>query len=232
MRRILLSLAILGSLGGLTFGDSPSVRVHRTEKPAAPGEVLDEIASPWRPRAKPILDKATIAARGPLETFACKPEQYAWLLDHPDRAVAAWRRIGAKCVSIQAKGPGEFFWTDEHGSDLVWYTVAHAPGLRIWLAEGKVRPGQVLPSVPGKAVVVLRYQEVRKDDGLVLVQHQCDLYVQTDNVTAALVGKLVGGSANRFAEQGIGNMQTFFSALSWYLERHPERVAELLRPES
>lgn len=232
MRRILLGLAIFGSLGNLTFAESPTVPAKGSEKPASAAEVLEDVPAAWRPHVQPILAKSTVAARGPLETFACQPEHYEFFLDHPDRAVLAWKRIGAKCVAIQSKGPGKYGWADENGSEMAWSLIARGPGLRIWYADGKVRPGQVLPSIPGKAVVVLRYNTVRKDDGIVLVQHQTDLYVQTDNVTAAIASKLVGGSLTRFAEQGIGNMQTFFSALSWYLERHPERVDELLRPES
>ncbi len=50
--------------------------------------------------AKQLIDRPTVATRGPAETFACTPEQYYWLLDNPDRAVVAWRRLGAPYVPL------------------------------------------------------------------------------------------------------------------------------------
>ncbi len=59
-----------------------------------------EIDDRCRERILPVVEKATLAGQGPAESFTCVPQQYLWLLDHPDRAVGAWRRLGAKCVSI------------------------------------------------------------------------------------------------------------------------------------
>jgi hypothetical protein len=152
-----------------------------------------------------------------------------WFLDHPDRAVVAWRRLGAKCVSINPRGDGKFSWADENGSEVVWETVYKSAGVRIWLAEGKVRPGPLLPLVPVKAVVVLRHSDSRAPDGLAVMHHQCDLFVHTDSKTAAMMARMLGPTASRVAEQGLGQLQLFFSGLSWYLERHPDQAATLLK---
>src|ERR1022692_4591089 len=77
--------------------------------------------------AKQMMERPTVLARGPSETFTCTPKQYYWLLDNPDSAVMAWRRLGAKCVSIQKRGPGKFGYTDETGSDVTWETIHKAP---------------------------------------------------------------------------------------------------------
>jgi hypothetical protein len=42
------------------------------------------------------------------------------------------------------------------------------------------------------------------------------------------VARLLGPSAPRLAEQYLGQLQLFFSALVWYLDQHPERAAGLL----
>src|SRR5207249_2285883 len=102
-----------------------------------------------------LLERPTLQARGNVETFACHPAQFNWVLDNPHRAVIAWRRLGARCVSIVPRGQGMFGWADENGSEVVWETVARSPTQRVWLAEGKVKPGALLPSVPVKALVVL-----------------------------------------------------------------------------
>src|SRR5687767_573088 len=61
----------------------------------APKLGLEGLAGHQRDQVKDVVDKATLFARGPGEAFHCKPEHYYWFLDHPDRAVQAWRRLGA-----------------------------------------------------------------------------------------------------------------------------------------
>lgn len=181
--------------------------------------------------AKQLLEKPALAARGPAETFSCTPEQYYWLLDNPDRAVTAWRRLGAKCVTIQRRGPSKFGYADDAGSDVTWETIHQTPGMRIWLAEGKVKPSALLPLVPVKALIILRHTEAKMPNGGVVVQHQTEMVIHTDSKAAAAVTKLMGQSAPKLAEQGLGQLQLFYSALSCYLDRHPERVETLFRLE-
>jgi hypothetical protein len=178
-----------------------------------------------------VVEKPTLAARGPAETFTCKPAQYLWLLDHPDRAVTAWRRLCAKCVSITPRGEGQFGWTDENGSEVIWQTVCKTGGVRVWYAEGKVRPGPVMPLVPVKALLVLTHVPSQAADGNSTVEHRSELFLQTDNRAATALTKMMGTSAQRIAEQGLTQLQLFFSALSWYVDRHPDRAEALLRSD-
>jgi hypothetical protein len=200
--------------------------------PPSPGQdavPLDELSEAQRALAHSVLDHTTLAARGPTEKFPCRPDHYYWFLDHPDCAVTAWRRLGAKCVSIVPRGEGTFGWNDENGSDLTWQTLHRGSGVRVWFAEGKVRPAALLPLVPVKALVVLHHDEGRDDDGAVTIAHHCDLFLHTDSKTAAAVTKMMGQSAPRMAEQGLGQLQLFFAGLSWYLHRHPEQVDVLMK---
>lgn len=182
--------------------------------------------------SKQMMERPTVQARGPAETFSCTPEQYLWLLDNPDRAVFAWRRLGAKCVSIQRRAPGKFGYVDESGSDVAWEAIHQGKGLRLWYAEGKVKASAVFPLVPVKALVILRHAEGKLADGNVVVQHQSEIVIHTDSKAAAGVTKLMGQSAPRLAEQGLSQLQLFFSALSCYVDRHPEHVDSLFRDET
>jgi hypothetical protein len=182
--------------------------------------------------SKQMMERPTVQARGPAETFSCTPEQYLWLLDNPDRAVLAWRKLGAKCVSIQRRGAGKFGYVDEMGSDVSWETIHQGPGLRVWFAEGKVKASTVLPLVPVKALVILRHSAGKMPDGDIVVQHQTEVVIHTDSKAAAGVTKLMGQSAPRLAEQGLSQLQLFFSALSCYVDRHPEKAEALFRDEA
>jgi hypothetical protein len=178
-----------------------------------------------------VLRHPTLAARGPTETFECRPEQYQAFLDHPDRAVEVWRRMGAKCVSITDRGVGQFGWADDLGSEVTWETVHRSKDLRVWYAHGKVRPGPVMPMVSVEIVVVLHHRELPSAGGQRSVEHHSEVFLHTDSKTAQVFARLMGTSTNRLAEQGLGQMQLFFSALCWYLDRHPERARTLLRGE-
>jgi len=203
----------------------------RKKEPAGADLPLEKLDERQRQLAKHVLDKPAFIAKGASETFFCKPEQYQYILDHPDRAVLAWRKLGAKCVTIAAKGDQLFVWADDQGSEVTWETIHRGKEIQIWFAEGKVRPGALMPLVPLKALVVMLHKEQRNADGATLVQHQANLYVQTDSKTAAMMTRLLGPASQRVAEQGMGQLQLFFSGLSWYLDRHPEQADELLKSE-
>ena len=88
---------------------------------------------------------------------------------------------------------------------------------------------QGLPLVPFKAVLVLRHNEARNADGATVIKHHSTIHLVTDSKTYAAVTKMLGQSAPKMAEQGLGQFQVFFSGLSWYLARHPDQVEELLK---
>jgi hypothetical protein len=220
---VLLYTATSLPAGGLLF------KKHAPLVPPDTTLPLDAMQDADRAVARSVLEKPTLAARGPSETFVCRPDQYYWFLDHPDRAVAAWKRLGAKCVNISARDDGQFAWSDEHGGDLVWRTLHRSTGIHIWFAEGKVRPAAALPLVPLKALLVMHYGEAKNAEGKTVIEHHADLFLLTDSKTAATFTKMMGQSAPRIAEQGLGQLQMFFSGLSWYLQRHPEQVDVLLK---
>jgi hypothetical protein len=214
---------------GASAQTPPKTGPDKTEQIKSARSVpVDELPEKLRDGVRLCLDKPVLFTRGPAETFVSRPEVYYWFLDHPDRAVIAWQRLGAKCVGINDRGGGRFGWSDEHGSDLVWETVHRTPTGRVWYAQGKVRPAPLLPLVPVKAVVILRHVEGKNARGDTTLVHQADMFLHTDSTAATLATKLLGSSAPKFAEQCLGQLQLFFSGLSWYLTQYPERSEKLL----
>jgi hypothetical protein len=182
-----------------------------------------------RPSVSLVLSRPTLFALGPIEVFPCRSAQYYWFLDHPDRVMMAWRRLGAKCLPITDRGSGHFGWCDDQGSDLVWQTIAQDKRLRVWYAEGSVRPAPLLPLVPVRAVVLLHHTECKDELGEAVMSHHAEVFLQTDSKAAALLMKMLGSSAPRMAEEGVAQLQLFFAGLSWYLDRHPDHADWLLR---
>jgi hypothetical protein len=226
----LLAAVVWAGAGTPARAQQPAARADAAlEKARAAAQIpLEQLPPHAREGAKQALDKPTVFSRGPAEAFACEPAVYYWFLDHPDRAVLAWRRLGARCLTITDRGGGRFGWSDENGSDIVWETVYRTPELRVWYAEGKARPGPLLPLVPVRAVVLLHHNEARDGTGRAVVRHQTDMFLRTDSVAANLASKMMGASPTRMAEQCLGQLQMFFAGLAWYLHRHPERADALL----
>jgi hypothetical protein len=192
---------------------------------------MQSVAPADREAVKNVFDNSTLTAKSQPEMFKGDADIYLYFLDHPDRAVSAWRRLGAKCVNIQAVANKQFSYTDEQGSDITWRAVVRQGDLRVWYAEGKVKASPVLPPVPVQAVVIIRHGEVSNPDSTTSLVHQTEMYVHTDSRTAALVMKMMGPSAQRIAEQGLGQFQFFFSGLCQYVSRNPENARALVRQE-
>lgn len=193
-----------------------------------PGVPLEQVAPAFRERVRAVLAQPTLATRGPAETFNCRPAVYHWLLDHPDLAVRLWYALGARCAAVEDRGGGVFGWHDGQGSDVRWQTVLHAGGQRLWYAEGRVKPGVLLPTVGFQAVVVLDYTEGHDREGRPALRHQMRLYLHTDSHAAALAARLVGASAPRLAEQYAAQLEMFFGGMAWYLDQDPERAKALM----
>jgi hypothetical protein len=189
---------------------------------------MDDLPAAVRDKVRSVADHPTLYSHGPAETFPCDPAVYLWLLDHPDRAAAAWRKLGAQCVEITDRGGGRFGWSDGGDSDVHWDTVYQADGLRIWHAEGQVKAGPLVPKVPFEALVVLTHSSGKDDKGRTVVRQQADLILHTDSRSALVATRVLGPTAPKLADQYVAQMEMFFSALPWYVHRHPERAEELL----
>jgi hypothetical protein len=220
----------LGLVAGVLWAGAVSAAAQDAalQKRVAARVPLDQIPEGMRERVRQVLEHPTLCGHGPAEAFAGQPALYDWLLDHPDRGVQAWRRMGARCTEIADRGQGRFGWTDGHGSEILWQTVHNSPTLRVWYAEGKVRPGRLLPAVPVQLVILMRHGKRAVEPDHTLIFHQSHAFVLTDSKAATVVTRMLGDSAPRMAEQCLGQMETFFSSLVWYLDQHPERAEKLL----
>lgn len=204
-----------------------------TKKPASlPLPVaLADMPADTRETLSKVLDKPTLSCLGPAEEFIARPDTYQWLLDHPDRTAAAWRKLGVDAIKIKPMKDGRFTWRDGSGSELVWQNVAEGPTGRIWYAEGKVKPALLLPTVPVKAVAVLNHADAPRAAGGATIKHQIEIYLHTDSKVAALATKMLGDRGPKMAEEGAEQLLMFFSGIARYAHQKPEKAKELLADE-
>src|SRR5437588_4373237 len=115
-----LSAVAISLLGGAALAGD------RLEVVAGKAVPIEEVAPVYRGRVRQVLEHPTLANQGPGEFFTGDPELYAWLLDHPEKGVLAWKRLGAKCSEISAWSDGHFSCSDGR-SDIQWRTVYQSP---------------------------------------------------------------------------------------------------------
>jgi hypothetical protein len=231
MRRSANFVVMVGLLwAGTVRAQSPrAVQLVGASQPAARPMLvvpLDSVATDYRNRVANVIKQPTITARAAPEEF----EQgiYDWLLEHPDRASLAWRRLGVPCAEITGRGPGVYGWSDNEGTEVAWRTVAKSDVMRVWFAEGHTKLGPLMPTIPVRAVVILHSPKTTKRDGRVIVAHATDVYLQTDSKATAMVIKVLGSATPQLADQGAGQLLLFFSGLTRYFNNHPDDVESLL----
>ncbi|MSR54564.1 MAG: hypothetical protein EXS09_14935 [Gemmataceae bacterium] len=230
MHRRLIVLALL-IVASFAHADTKPDLLRKTT-PSLPLPVpLSEMSAATRDTISPVMKDATIRAICPPEEFIAHADMYKWLLDHPDRTAAAWRKLGVEAIQIKPMKDGGFSWKD-NGSELVWQAVAQSATGRIWFAEGHVKPGFLLPTCPVKAVAVLNHSEKQRQDGDVSITHQIEIYLKTDSKAASLAAKILGDSATKMAEQGSEQLLMFFSGIAKYAHDKPEKLREVLSDKS
>ncbi len=197
--------------------------------PATPTIPYGLLSPGAREKVRRVVEGPSLSAHGPAEAFACQPALYRWLLDHPREGGFLWRLVGAKVTDVEDRGAGRYGYRDAQGSDVQWETVLDTSEMRIWLAEGKAKPGALVPAVHGRVVVVLLYREGKDARGRSILRHQAHLFVRTDSRALALVARMLGGTAPRIAENCMAQLEMFFGALAWYLDQDSARAERMFQ---
>jgi hypothetical protein len=228
--------SVIGWLGALVLtlpAVGSSVRAQAPAEtvlavPSAAGVLAPESLAPQlRERVRQVVDHTTLAAGGPVETFVCAPATYGWLLDHPDQTARLWRLLGVRAADIRECEGQAFVWEDAQGSRIRWEVADRSAVRHVWYAEGEVKVNPWLPKVGVKAVLVADHAEGHDGKGHAVVRHRMTLLLHTDSRAAAATAKIVGASAPRLAEQYLGQVETFFGGMAWYLDSHPEHARAL-----
>lgn len=227
--RTVAAFVLLAALA--PFAPAADLPRRAPTSPAAQS-VLDYVAPNYRDAVSHVIRNASLSAKAADEEFTAHANVYDWLLEHPDRASLAWRRMMIPCVEITDLGRGQFHWADPNGSELTWQTVGRFPDGLVWYATGKVKPGALLPTAPVKAVAVLRMprQTVDEKAGTARFQPLVNVYLHTDSRAATALLRIVGPAAPRMAEDGAEQLMLFFSGPARYIYKHPDESQSLLAP--
>jgi hypothetical protein len=192
---------------------------------------FETVEASFKAEVSNVVQKPLITAKFTEEAFVANPTVYNWLLDHPDRTSLAWERSGVPCLPIKDLGKAVFQFKDETGNEVNWQVVGTITDGRIWYATGKVKPGALSPTIPVKAVAVLKHPSSKIADGKINITPTINVYFQTESKAASAIMRMAGPAAPRMAEDGAEQLLFFFSGMAKYLEKHPDQIPALLAPK-
>jgi hypothetical protein len=210
----------------------PTIIPAGSAAPAPTKSVLDFVHEKHREAVAAVMKNPTMTAKANDDEFQAHAKVYDWLIEHPDRTALAWQRLKVPCVDITDLGKGQFFWSDDNGSELTWQTVGRFENGVIWYATGKVKAGTLIPSTPVKAVAVLQSPRSEADKiGVVTFKPTVSIYLMSDSRVANMVLKVAGPAAPKMAEQGAEQLLYFFSGIARHLYKKPEQIEAVLAPK-
>jgi len=192
---------------------------------------LSEVIHPdYRDAVMKVVKQPTVSTRATAPDVICTASMYEWLFDHPDRVSLAWQRLKVAAVPITDGGNGQFSWTDENGSEVVWRNVGTFKDGLVWYATGKVKATAATPAVPVKAVAVLSRPQKAAKDGVAVFGTSVQVYLQSDSKAATLALRVLGPTAPKLAEQGAEQFLEFFNGIADYVQKNPSKADALLAP--
>ncbi|MEY4706109.1 MAG: hypothetical protein RL042_2314 [Nitrospirota bacterium] len=184
---------------------------------------LEQIEPSWACRLQPIISHYTTANKlGPLRTPL--PEAvYLYLLDHPPMAASLINRLGIAPYQSEMRGSGRYWGNDGEGTEGLVQLVYQDRTSRIYYLEGS-HDSRFLPHITGKAVVLLRMNQVTDSHGAEAMESTLVYYTRLDNRflsgIVSLLRPLVGSMVTRKLARGVDSV----NRLSLAMKQQPDRL--------
>ena len=184
---------------------------------------VEQIEANWACRLQPIINHYTTANKlGPLRTPL--PEAvYLYLLDHPPMAATLVNRLGIAPYHSEMRGHGRYWGNDGERTEGIVELVYQDRTSRVYYLEGS-HDSRFLPRIKGKAVVLLRMNQVTDSNGTEAMDSTLVSYTRLDNRLLAgivsLLRPLAGSAVTRKLAKGIDTV----NRLSQVMRQEPDRV--------
>ena len=184
---------------------------------------VERIEAHWACRLEPIISHYTTANKlGPLRTPL--PEAvYVYLLDHPPMAATLVNRLGIAPYQSEMRGPGRYWGNDGEWTEGIVELVYQDRTSRVYYLEGS-HGSRFLPRITGKAVVLLRMNQVPDSNGVEAMDSTLVSYSRLDNRLLAgivsLLRQFAGSAVTRKLAKGVDTV----NRLSQVMRQQPDRV--------
>jgi hypothetical protein len=184
---------------------------------------LEQVEASWACRLQPIIsDYTTANTLGPLRTPL--PERvYVYFLEHPPMTAFLVNRLGLAPYQSEMRGAGRYWGNDGEGAAGIVELVYQDRTSRVYYLEGSY-VSRFFPGITGKAVVLLRMNQVTDPTGVEAMESTLVSYTRLDNrFLAGIVSflrPLVGSAGKRKLAKGVDTV----NRLSQMMRQQPDRV--------
>ena len=184
---------------------------------------VEQIEANWACRLEPIISHYTTANKlGPLRT-PLPQVVYLYLLDHPPMAASLVNRLGIAPYQSEIRGSGRYWGNDGEGTEGTVELVYQDRTSRVYYLEGS-HDRRFLPRITGKAVVLLRMNQVTDSNGVEAMDSTLVSYTRLDNRLlsgiVSLLRPLVGSTVTRKLAKGVDSV----NRLSQVMRKEPDRI--------
>jgi len=219
----LFAAVVIGAVACWPVGQARSQACVLPAEHAGVTFPVDQVDAGWTCRLQPIVDDYTTANKiGPVRT-ALTEALYTYLLDRPPTAAALINRLDLGLYKSEIRGPGLYWGDDGEGTRGLVHLVYHDRTSRIYYLEG-THHSRLLPSLTGRAVVLLRTKSVREPEGTEVMDTTMVSYMKVDNRFVSgllsLLRPLIGGTVEQKLAKGLDTV----NSLGLEMRRHPDRV--------
>ncbi len=174
-----------------------------------------------------ITEQPSVATRADGEPFVTRRDVFEYLLDHPELATHVTRAL--KLARYRIWRDAEGLWLDDGWGATGRFSVVYATsGTRVLYARGRYTPW-LLPTINGRAVVVIEYAARPAPDSRSLITTTVSGFVKLDSRLLDWAGRLAGAAATAKAEKEARLLVRVFARASRGIETDPAGVYALVR---
>lgn len=184
---------------------------------------VELVEANWVCKLQPIISNYTTANKlGPVRT-PLSESVYLHLLDRPPMTATLINRLGIAPYQSEPRGSVGYWGDDGEGTEGIVQLVYQDRTSRIYYLEGS-HHSRLLPHITGKAVVLLRMNQVTDSNGTEAMDSTFVYYTRLDNRLLSgfmsLFRPLVGSTVTKKMVKGVDSV----NRLSLAMQQQPDRI--------
>lgn len=194
---------------------------------AVRGIPFDRLDADARRKATSVVNADSLFRRMPVETIACDPNLYLFLLRNPEVVVEIWQLMGVTDLKLARTGPESFRMADNAG------TTGHVEFLygdqntHVLYVEGQYRGSLYPRPITANCLLVMQSHYARKADGSYAITSKLDTFIDVKNVGVDLVAKTFQSVFGRTTDHNFVETAGFIGKLSETAEENPGGMQRL-----
>ncbi|MCH7727886.1 MAG: hypothetical protein IH991_15625 [Planctomycetes bacterium] len=220
-----LAMAVAGSANAEQISQATTSRQARED--ALSLIPYDKLTASMQTQLKQVVTHPSIYRRLPTESIDADPDLHVFLVRHPEIIVDIWRLMGASSVSLTRTGQFSVRAVDGMGTHADIDLVYGMPDLQVLYAEGTYEGPIFKAKVHARCVMLLKSVYTRKPSGKINIRSTLDIFVQFQNVGAALLAKALQKMVGQSVDYNFREIMRFIGRLSDVAEKNGAGVERL-----